>query len=451
MPPRRSARVAAVVERESSALPPLPLSLALAIFALLPVDQRLRCREVCRGWRAVLTEISLWRRLDLSASGISPGREPTSALLRAAAARAAGQLETLDISGCGSVSDADTLAVVTANSASLRELHLRTSRGYYAAKHVEALLRAAPGVRACAASVFTPDLELARALLRAEPPFAALRLESLCVGDIDGEESIEADEVLALTADLAACSFLGALELCSAALDEPAALDALVDAALACRVRALRLEYCDLPDAAAPALARLLGGGALAELDIAGHPWDNDSFLEAPVAVLAHALRACSTLTTLKLQNVSFWDDPGAATALLGALTGHASLRTLNLSNNRTNAANPAAAGAALGALVAANAAALTDLDVSWCDLGDAGLRPLFDALPANTHLRTLDCAFNGATDAFACDVLLPAVRANGSLQQLKCRPLHLQGVSAAAEDALAEAKALVAQRAAGR
>jgi hypothetical protein len=79
MPPRRSARVAAVAERESSALPPLPLSLALAIFALLPVDQRLRCREVCRGRRAVLTEeISLWRRLDLSASG---GISATSAPL----------------------------------------------------------------------------------------------------------------------------------------------------------------------------------------------------------------------------------------------------------------------------------------------------------------------------------------------------------------------------------
>jgi hypothetical protein len=60
MPPRRSARVAAVVERESSALPPLPHAIVLAIFALLPVDQRLLCRAVCRGWRAVLGDVSLW-------------------------------------------------------------------------------------------------------------------------------------------------------------------------------------------------------------------------------------------------------------------------------------------------------------------------------------------------------------------------------------------------------
>ncbi len=64
MAPRRSARVAAVVERESSALPPLPLSIVFAIFALLPVDARLRCREVCCGWRAVLRERSLWLRLE---------------------------------------------------------------------------------------------------------------------------------------------------------------------------------------------------------------------------------------------------------------------------------------------------------------------------------------------------------------------------------------------------
>jgi hypothetical protein len=55
MPPRRSARVAGAVERQSSALAPLPLALALAVFSLLPVDARLlvesciRSRWVRRG------------------------------------------------------------------------------------------------------------------------------------------------------------------------------------------------------------------------------------------------------------------------------------------------------------------------------------------------------------------------------------------------------------------
>jgi hypothetical protein len=74
----------------------------------------------------------------------------------------------------------------------------------------------------------------------------------------------------------------------------------------------------------------------------------------------------------------------GDGTALLGALTGHASLRMLDLSmnghdDNPHDAEHAAATGAALGALVGANAPALTALDVSVCSLGDDGLRPLFD------------------------------------------------------------------------
>jgi hypothetical protein len=58
-------------------------------------------------------------------------------------------------------------------------------------------------------------------------------------------------------------------------------------------------------------------------------------------------------------------------------------------------------------------------LDVSWCILGDDGLRALFEALPANTHLRKLTCCGNDISDAFAVDMLLPAVRTNESLREL--------------------------------
>jgi hypothetical protein len=116
---------------------------------------------------------------------------------------------------------------------------------------------------------------------------------------------------------------------------------------------------------------------------------------------------------------VGLWRDPAAATALLGALTGHASLRSLDICYNEAEPAGQEEAGAALGALVAANAPALTELRVLDCDLGDAGLRPLFDALPANTHLRTLYCSNNRLSDAFVRDALLPAVRANSSLREL--------------------------------
>jgi hypothetical protein len=121
MPPRCSARVGAVAERASSALSPLPLSLVVHIFSLLPADERARCALVCRGWRVTLDELSLWTRLDLSpSSGV--GVRVTDAVLAGAAAKARGQLAALDVRGCDDVSYDALLGVVTANGGALREL-----------------------------------------------------------------------------------------------------------------------------------------------------------------------------------------------------------------------------------------------------------------------------------------------------------------------------------------
>jgi hypothetical protein len=427
----------------------VPHALVLHILSLLPVDCRLRCAEVYRSWRAAADDPTLWRRLDLSTATGGLTCVASDSLLRAAAARAAGHLETLDVSGCFHITHAALLAVVTANSASMRELHVRGSmmRTDLSVAETEALMRAAPALRACHAGVQTCEVPVARAMLRADPPFAALRIQCLSLGD-DYQDNgiIEANAVLELAADLSTCTSMRELELCGAVLDGPAALNALVDAALARRLRALRLMECKLDAASVPALARLLGGGALAELELSGR---NPLFFDAPAAnMLANALRACSTLTTLNLCDVDLSRNPGAAAALLGALTGHVSLQTLILSHNNVDAADRAVAGAALGALVGANAPALQDLCVSCCDLGDTGLRPLFDALPGNTHLRTLVCHDNNVTDAFACNAL-PAVRANGSLRHLSTQ--QWRNVSAAGNQALAEAEALVMQRAAGQ
>jgi hypothetical protein len=196
-----------------------------------------------------------------------------------------------------------------------------------------------------------------------------------------------------------------------------AALDAVVDAALTRQLVSVTLVRCDLSPESASALARLVGGGALAELEIFGQC---QQLLDVPASLaLGNALRASSTLTALSLRAVVLWRDPAAATALLGALTGHPSLRSLDISFNEVGPANQQVAGAALGALVAANAPALQEIHLHGCRLGETGLRPLFDALPANTHLRTLDCCRNALSDAFVRDTLLPAVRANASLHEL--------------------------------
>jgi hypothetical protein len=236
---------------------------------------------------------------------------------------------------------------------------------------------------------------------------------------------------------LSAHASLTSLRLYHVSLAAPAALDAVVDAALANHMRVLDLQVCDVCPASAPALARLLRGEALRELHIGG---SGVQLLDGPAAaLLTAALRTNNTLTTLSLLFLRLWHDTAAAVTLLGALTAHPSLRTLNCCNNHVRP-NADAAGAALGALVAANAPALTELDICGCHLNDVGMAPVMAALVANTHLRALTCGDNNITEAFARDMLLPAVRANTSL---RCLSVWMPECAAAHD-----AQALVAARA---
>jgi hypothetical protein len=363
-------------------------------------------------------------------------RPATDALLRAAAARACGGLHSLDVTGCTAITHEALRAVAAANAGALRALRA-CGGNLVGPREVECLLRAAPRLAVCEVDVLCRELALARRLLRNEAPLAALHMRTLLFQPAVGER--DEATVLALAADLTSHAHLQRLQLHYAPLNIAAALDAVVDAVLTRRLTRVTLHSCYLSPDSMPALARLVGGGALAELVIHG---DGRQLLDIPTALaLGNALRASSTLTTLLLRFVKLWRDIAAATALLGALTGHVSLRSLDISYNRfrVDAADQEEAGAALGALVAANAPALTALDVSFSDLRDAGLRPLFDALPANAHLRTLNCGYSDLSDAFARDALLPAVRANSSLRELHT---SLQ------TDTAREAEALVRRRA---
>jgi hypothetical protein len=439
MPPRRSARVVAAAEHATSALAPLPLSVVLYIFSLLPVDSRLRCLEVCRGWRAVFSERSLWTRLDLTAaSGVHEQRQPAvslDSLLRCAAARAGGGL--LSLREDGRCRHAALLDVAAANTGALRELqtYAPIEVAFTTSEQASALLGAAPLLDVLATDLRCGgmNVQAARRALRNEAPFEPLRVRHLFAV----MRNEDAAGVVALAADVAAHASLCSLKLHVAPLGTAAALDAVVDAALARRMDSVTLDRCFLSPASTPALARLLGGSALTSLDCSY----TDLSLDAPAAgVLAAALRANSTLTSLTLRQVHLYDDAAAAAELLGALTGHVSVQTLRLRGNRVADADQAAVGASIGALVAANAPALTHLDVRSCDLGDDGLRALFEAMPHNTHLHELDCSHNFISEAFARNALLPAVRANTSLRQLKARSQFT--VSAA------EAERIVSRRA---
>ena len=80
-----------------------------------------------------------------------------------------------------------------------------------------------------------------------------------------------------------------------------------------------------------------------------------------------------------------------------------------------------AAAGALVSALVAADTPQLRVLDISFNELGDAGLGPLVAALPQNTRLQELFCINSTSviSAAFARDRLMPALVANTSLLKL--------------------------------
>jgi hypothetical protein len=453
MSSQRSGPEAGSTQAAHLTLASLPRALQCEVFARVPVDARARCAAVCKAWCEVLLERSLWTRLDLSPAGGVAEERVTDALLRGAAAKARGGLTALNVTGCDRLTHDALLEVVTANAGALTELHACRSGVLTTTEQVEALLVAAPLLRVCHVNVVHAAAAAAFRMLRNEPPFGPLRLRTLEVQPPwPGGEA----DVRALAADMtASASSLWHLKLMAAPLAGHGALGAVVDAALVRRLTILRLVHCRLCAASVPALARLLGGSALKVLYLQ-HAGDEPPLLlsgaEGSAAVLAAALRANNTLTALGLAHANVWHDAAAAETLLHALTAHPSLQTFHLFHSPVGAADRARAGASFGALVAANAPALTQLDVSQCALGDEGLGPLMDALAANTHLRHLICAGNDMSDAFAEQRLQPALLANTSLRMLMLRTMNqqmLEDGGGAVSPALRQLEQLVAQRAA--
>ena len=418
-----------------STLSALPPALVQRILALLPVDARARAATVCRTWRDSLADARLWTRLDLSdESGVTCRVD--DAAVRAAAARARGALQMLDARRAANpIGTAAVLQVVQANAATLRELRM----GSYNVDDLTPLLLAAPELRVLSADVSCP-MEQAPALLQNEPPYGPLRLRELRVTPHEHDNHGQHDAVVrALAAALPAHAALCSLVIFFTQTNSDAACGALVDGVLAARLPSLMFHSCATSSATVSALARLLDGGTLKELRLERCP----TLLHGvpSVKALAAALRASTSLTTLDLTGLCLWMGALPGLVLLGALNGHLSLRRLLLRNDTAYFGSPpvAAAGDALGALVAANARALTELDVSGCWLGDEVLGSLCDALPHNTHLRILDVSCNAFSADFAAERL--AVRANASLRQL-------HAVTYTEAPALAEAVDLVSARA---
>ena len=241
----------------------LPPAVLREILRRLPADHRARCACVCRRWRDVLSDPALWTVLDLrAASGVTV--RVTPARLLAAAARAQGRLEVLNVLDDGRLLPALT-AVATANASTLRELRSLSFEGDVfpdgdeaerALAELRALLLAAPALQVLEAMM---ECRIATAcrVLRNEPPFGPLRLTRLNVDC----SSVNRD-VTALAAALVTHPSLDTLSL-TCPMDHPMPLlpgdlDSVVTAALTLRLQSFDLCDCELMGDAVPALSRLL-------------------------------------------------------------------------------------------------------------------------------------------------------------------------------------------------
>jgi hypothetical protein len=435
----------------------LPQALVRHILALLPVDERARSATVHPSWCDALADPGMWSVLDLSfASGIARSRI-TSALVRGAFKRAAGQLVSLDLRDCYNVRFKGVLYLVK-KSPALRVLRLQrqrkedgdhTSFHGYGIEELKALLHAAPELQLLHADAQlgwqTCDFDAALQMLRCEGRFTPLRLEHL-IANADwttDDFNATAGGVVELMAAVPNHATLTGMEVWSMPFDEwPAALDAVVTAALASRLTTLVFYESELGPGVAPALVRLLSGTSLTSLRIA-YDTDTQQLDEDAAVLLGNALRVNSTLTSLELLKTDLWRVPSAGAALFASLVAHPSLCTF-ICREDYRCEHEALVGIALHALLAANAPALHHIEAVIS--GDDGAGPLFDALPRNTHLRSLDFFGFYISHAFARDRLLPAVRANTSLRKLFDEE-YIIAQDKDAEQLLFEAFALVSSR----
>jgi hypothetical protein len=428
MPPRRGSRAAAAPPAAGD--PPLtliafPEPVVHRIFSLLALDERLRCREVCRGWRAALGERSLWTHLDLTTVTLERPLLYTSLLLSAAAC-AGGALESLDVSArplargeyvsAPLIPQETLLDVVAANAGTLRELRQHTPGFGFHTTVAQRFLAAAPLLRTltmglCAMAPLPANLDALRSMLRNEPPFGPLRVSYLELFPLNANEA----DLVAFATDVAAHASLVEVFFRQLNMETSAAVVSLVDALLSMRcLRTLRFLYCSFPLDSAPVLMRLLGSTltSFALNSSLHHPE-----LHGAAGLLAAALRANTTLTSLDLLFNGMFEDAESAAQLFEALREHPSLRTLKIGEDDLQ--NAGVALEALGLLVAADAPALTHLEIAVVE-GDFGLSWLLEALPQNTHLRTLLWGWYGISEALVNDVLLPAVRANTGLRRFE-------------------------------
>jgi hypothetical protein len=375
--------------------------------------------------------------LDLSpGSGV---RVRSEAMLRAASARAGGQLRALDVSECEQLSCEVLFVVARENGASLTELRAWGSFSLSLGA-LRRLLAAAPLLRMLECDAYGyPRWGGFLSLLRNEPPFEAVSLRAITTAR--QRAAGQPDDAATLVEAVASHETLSQLRLRGVPLNGPP-LDALVQLAISRPFSQCHLEYCRMTGESLSSLTRLLRDGSLEDFSCLSN---YHMFTGQHVAAFCLALRSCK-LNSLDLSATRFFDSLPDGLAVLDALIGHQTLQTLALSSNLPSEENKRTVGEALGRLVAADSA-LQSLNVSSCELGDDGLRPLFAAVAQSTRLLKLNCGYNYMISfEFARDVVLPAIRGNVSLMSLTIAE-HYGRQDEVTRLVLEQAQALVAER----
>jgi len=294
------ARIAVAMSLSTLAEQPLLGCLDVEIVALLlmrlPLDARLRAREVSRGWRALLSEPRFWTVLDFS-PGSGVVARLTRALLFAAGERGRGHLHTLDLNCSWGPGPEDLVQFMAAHGQSLRSV-TAPELLMFSANNVTQLCRSAPlcTLRCwvhCSAAEAVP-------LLQCEAPCALLHIFKLWVHTFNDEQAV-LDFAAALPSHRGK---IKALSVCDAPLGNVAASDSLMRGIAETRMSNVTFYYCLLAPASLPALTRLLQAGCLDGLDIRNYAalFEAGPYLTA----FCHTLRS-STLQALDLGYCELW------------------------------------------------------------------------------------------------------------------------------------------------
>ena len=275
-------------------------------------------------------------------------------ILRGACARTGNTVARLDVSSRvdSEVSHATVLRVAAANTATLREIDVRTPGTSATVAYVVALLRAAPKLRRVHADLNCGVHGGTNALLHgATRAFArAARIYSLsCFADDEHLEYDDADVTFTLnkiivalrSLRLVAHGTLTSLNVHNLAMCYSPAFSSLAHSIVAARLTNFRLSECYMNTDSGAGLVHLTTHSYLERFEIdGGFDSENAVFDAATGPAFGAALMSNTRLRVLVLENVCLWKVPEVGAAVLAGAIGHPTLRELSVAHNECHHLN---------------------------------------------------------------------------------------------------------------